>query len=107
MPGPPSCRCAPPRRVPRPSRSTRGGSARRWPRRICPQARFLDLKDQADRLYAGYLREALWLSLTGLLVIALLLWVALGSALATLRVLLPLVLAILVAAAAWSSRGSA
>jgi predicted exporter len=65
-----------------------------------PQARFLDLKDQADRLYAGYLREALGLSLTGLLVIAMLLWVALGSALATLRVLLPLVLAILVAAAA-------
>lgn len=64
-----------------------------------PQARFLDLKDQTDRLYAGYLREALWLSLSGLLVIALLLWVALGSALAALRILLPLVLAILMVTA--------
>ena len=70
-----------------------------------PQARFLDVKDQADRLYAGYLGEALGLSLSGLLVIALLLWAALGTALGALRVLLPLVLAILVVAAAMALAG--
>jgi len=64
-----------------------------------PQARFLDIKDQADRLYAGYLDEAAWLSLTGLAVIAGLLWVALRSGARTLRILTPLVLAVLVVAA--------
>jgi predicted exporter len=64
-----------------------------------PQARFLDIKDQADRLYAGYLDEAAWLSLTGLAVIAGLLWVALRSGARTLRTLTPLVLAVLVVAA--------
>ena len=64
-----------------------------------PQARFLDIKDQADRLYAGYLDEAAWLSLTGLAVIAGLLWVALRSGARALRILTPLVLAVLVVAA--------
>lgn len=64
-----------------------------------PQARFLDIKDQADRLYAGYLDEAAWLSLAGLAVIAGLLWVALRSGARTLRILTPLVLAVLVVAA--------
>jgi len=65
-----------------------------------PQARFLDIKEQADRLYSGYLYEAAWLSLAGLGVIAGLLWVALRSATRALRILLPLVLAVLVVAAA-------
>ena len=65
-----------------------------------PRALFLDIKDQADRLYAGYLREAAGLSLTGLVVIAGLLWVVLGAASRALRILLPLVLAVLVVAAA-------
>jgi predicted exporter len=54
-------------------------------------ALFVDLKMESDRLYAGYLREALLLSLAGLgAVLALLAW-SLRSPAAMARVLLPLV----------------
>ncbi|MEA3132285.1 MAG: hypothetical protein QOG17_131, partial [Gammaproteobacteria bacterium] len=59
----------------------------------------LDLKTQTDALYAGYLQEAIRLSLCGLAVIVLLLLFALRSPLRVARVLAPLVLAVLVVAA--------
>ncbi|HEY3657085.1 MAG TPA: MMPL family transporter [Steroidobacteraceae bacterium] len=59
----------------------------------------LDLKTQTDALYAGYLQEAIRLSLCGLAVIVLLLLFALRSALRVARVLAPLVLAVLAVAA--------
>jgi predicted exporter len=60
----------------------------------------LDLKTQTDALYASYLREAIRLSLCGFAFIVLLLAFALRSPLRVARVLAPLVLAVLVVAAA-------
>ncbi|MDQ0140663.1 MMPL family transporter [Cupriavidus necator] len=51
---------------------------------------FVDLKGESDRLYAGYLREALLLSLAGLLAIIALLAVALRSPRRVLATVLPL-----------------
>jgi predicted exporter len=55
----------------------------------------LDLKAQADALYASYLKEAIRLSLCGFALIVLLLSATLRSARRTARVLAPLVLAVL------------
>jgi predicted exporter len=64
-----------------------------------PGATVLDMKAQTDALYAGYLQEAIRLSLIGLgLIIALLLF-ALRSAQRVIRVLAPLLLAVLIVAA--------
>jgi len=60
----------------------------------------LDLKTQTDALYASYLRQAIRLSLCGFAFIVLLLAFALRSPLRVARVLAPLVLAVLVVAAA-------
>lgn len=57
---------------------------------------FVDLKGEADRLYSGYLREAILLSLAGVAAVALLLLLALRSPGRTLRVLLPPAAAIVV-----------
>ncbi len=62
-------------------------------------ARTLDMKAQTDALYAGYLHEAMRLSLAGLALIVLLLLVALRSPGRCARVLCPLVLAVLVVGA--------
>ncbi len=59
-------------------------------------ALFVDIKGEADRLYSGYLREAILLSLAGLAAVALLLFAALRSAGQTLRVLVPPAAAIVV-----------
>ena len=59
----------------------------------------LDLKKESDALYAGYLREAIRLSLAGLAAIVALLWLALRSPLRVARVLAPLILAVLTVAA--------
>lgn len=59
-------------------------------------ALFVDLKGEADRLYSGYLREAIVLSLAGLAAVALLLLLSLRSAVLTLRVLAPPAAAIIV-----------
>jgi len=59
------------------------------------QTRFVDLKGEADQLYAGYLREAIVLSLGGLVAIGALLLVTLRSAPGVLRVLTPLAGAVL------------
>jgi predicted exporter len=61
--------------------------------------RMLDLKAETDALYGSYLREAMHLSLAGLLVIVVLLSLVLRSVSRVARVLLPLVLAVLCVAA--------
>ena len=65
-----------------------------------PEARVLDLKRESDEMYAGYLKEAIHLSLAGTLAIAALLLIALRSPLRVMRVLAPLFLAVLTVAAA-------
>jgi predicted exporter len=63
-------------------------------------AQVLDLKQESDALYSHYLREAMHLSLAGFAAIVVLLVVALQSPGRAARVLAPLVLAVLVVAAA-------
>ena len=65
-----------------------------------PGALFLDLKHETDRLYSGYLNEAIALALAGALAIALLLGGFLRSARRVARVLLPLAAAIAIVLAA-------
>jgi predicted exporter len=60
----------------------------------------LDLKRESDALYDEYLREAMRLSLAGLVAIAALLWLALRSLKRAALVLAPLLLAVLTVAAA-------
>lgn len=59
------------------------------------QALLIDLKGESNRLYAGYLHEAIVLSLAGLAGIILLLLLALRSPVRTLRVIAPLAAAVL------------
>ncbi len=68
-------------------------------------ALFLDIKAEADALYAGYLHEAIGLSATGVAAVLLLLMVALRSAARVGRVAAPLGAAVLVAAAALAAAG--
>lgn len=63
------------------------------------RATVLDLKGQADALYATYLREAVQLSLLGLAAITVLLLLVLRSPARVVRVLLPLAAAVLAVAA--------
>jgi len=60
---------------------------------------FVDIKKEADRLYSGYLREAITLSLTGLAAIVLLLLLALRSPRRVAQVMAPLLIAVLVVVA--------
>lgn len=59
-----------------------------------PDALFVDLKAESDQLYAGYLREAILLSLAGVAGILVLLAFSLRSASRVLRVMLPLAAAV-------------
>jgi len=68
-------------------------------------ATILDLKQESDSLYSAYLREAIQLSLAGVAAIVLLLCVALRSITQSLRVLAPLVIAVVCVAAALSLAG--
>jgi predicted exporter len=70
-------------------------------------AELLDLKGEADRLYSGYLREAVRLAIGGFIVIVLLLLVALRSAARMARVVAPLALSVLTVAALFASLGHA
>ena len=70
-----------------------------------PDALFVDVKGETDQLYAGYLHEAIWLSLAGLAAIVLLLVIALRSPERALRVLAPLVAAVLVVVAGLALAG--
>jgi predicted exporter len=69
------------------------------------ETRVLDLKQESDALYAGYLSEAIHLSLAGVLAILVLLLIALRSPLRVARVLAPLLLAVLTVAAGLSLSG--
>ena len=60
-----------------------------------PAVTLLDLKEESDALYRGYLHKALSSALAGLAIIAVLLWWNLRSVARTLRVLLPLAAAVL------------
>ncbi|HSI22933.1 MAG TPA: MMPL family transporter [Methylophilaceae bacterium] len=60
-----------------------------------PGAVFVDLKAESDRLYFGYLQEAILLSLAGVVAIIALLLVALRSPARVARVVLPLAAAVL------------
>ncbi len=64
-----------------------------------PNALFVDVKGETDQLYAGYLHEAIWLSLAGLAAIVALLLVTLRSPARVVRVLAPLIAAVLVVVA--------
>ena len=68
-------------------------------------ALFVDVKAETDQLYAGYLREAIWLSLAGLAAIVLLLLAALRSPGRVLRVLAPLGAAVVVVVAGLALAG--
>lgn len=68
-------------------------------------ATVLDLKREADALYAGYLREALRLSACGLAGVVLLLSAALRSVRRVGRILLPLALAVVCVAALLAASG--
>lgn len=73
-----------------------------------PQAAvLLDLKGEADRLYAGYLREAVLLAMAGFAAIVVLLAVALRSAARVARVLAPLALSVVTVAALLAGAGRA
>jgi predicted exporter len=60
---------------------------------------FVDIKSEADQLYAGYLRDAMAFSLTGLAAIVVLLLAALRSVKRAARVMAPLLIAVLVVVA--------
>lgn len=62
-------------------------------------ALFVDVKEELDQMYSGYLSEVLYLSLSGLGAILVLLLIALRSPIRTLRVVLPLILAVTVVTA--------
>lgn len=66
---------------------------------------FLDLKAEADALYAGYLGEAIALSAAGVALVLLLMMIALRSAARVGRVAAPLGAAVLVTAAALGAGG--
>lgn len=68
-------------------------------------ALFLDLGTESTRLYADYLREIIWLSLAGVVAIALLLVLALRSLQRMLRVMAPLVLTVLLVMAGLALAG--
>ncbi len=65
-----------------------------------PGVYFVDIKHETDRLYSGYLREAILLSLAGLLAIVGLLFAVTRSPLRVLRICLPLAMAVAVTVAA-------
>ncbi|HEY2782887.1 MAG TPA: MMPL family transporter [Steroidobacteraceae bacterium] len=68
-------------------------------------ARVLDLKQESNALYASYLSEAIHFSLAGFLALTVLLLIALRSPLRVVRVLAPLVLAVLTVAAGLAIAG--
>jgi predicted exporter len=60
---------------------------------------FVDMKSESDRLYSGYLREAIQLSLAGLLAIVALLFITTRSVGRVLRIVAPLAIAVAVVVA--------
>jgi predicted exporter len=70
-----------------------------------PDALFVDMKAEADRLYINYVREDIHLSLAGLGAIVVLLLIALRSPQAVVRTLAPLMAAVLVVCAGLALAG--
>ena len=70
-----------------------------------PDALFVDMKAEADRLYIDYVREDIHLSLAGLGAIVVLLLIALRSPQAVVRTLAPLIAAVLVVSAGLALAG--
>jgi predicted exporter len=70
-----------------------------------PDALFVDMKAEADRLYINYVREDIHLSLAGLGAIVVLLLIALRSPQAVVRTLAPLIAAVLVVCAGLALAG--
>lgn len=70
-----------------------------------PGVYFLDLKAQSDRLYDGYLHEAILLSLAGLIAIVVLLFAATRSPWRVLRIIAPLAMAVAVVMAGLTLAG--
>lgn len=70
-----------------------------------PDALFVDMKAESDRLYSGYLHEAIVLSLGGLVAIIGLLFVVFRSPLRVLRVIAPLAAAVITVTAGLSVLG--
>ncbi|PXX22384.1 MULTISPECIES: MMPL family transporter [Burkholderia] len=70
-----------------------------------PDALFVDMKAEADRLYVSYVREDIRLSLAGFAAIAVLLLIALRSPRRAVRALAPLVAAVLVVTAGFALAG--
>jgi predicted exporter len=70
-----------------------------------PDALFVDMTAEADRLYINYVREDIHLSLAGLGAIVVLLLIALRSPQAVVRTLAPLVAAVLVVSAGLALAG--
>jgi predicted exporter len=70
-----------------------------------PDALFVDMKAEADRLYVNYVREDIHLSLAGLAAIVVLLLIALRSPQRVVRTLAPLVAAVLVVSAGLALAG--
>lgn len=68
-------------------------------------AMFLDVGAESNRLYAEYLAEAIWMSLAGFVAIAVLLAVSLRSPVRALRVLAPLVIAVVLVMAGLALAG--
>ncbi|KVW80900.1 MMPL family transporter [Burkholderia cepacia] len=70
-----------------------------------PDALFVDMKAEADRLYVSYVHEDIRLSLAGFAAIAVLLLIALRSPRRVVRALAPLVAAVLVVTAGFAFAG--
>ncbi|WP_431207030.1 MMPL family transporter [Burkholderia cepacia] len=70
-----------------------------------PDALFVDMKSEADRLYVSYVHEDIRLSLAGFAAIAVLLLIALRSPRRVVRALAPLVAAVLVVTAGFALAG--
>jgi predicted exporter len=71
-----------------------------------PDALFIDMKAEADRLYVDYVHEDIRLSLAGFAAIAVLLLIALRSPRQAARALAPLVAAVLVVTAGFALAGT-
>ncbi|MEQ1669045.1 MAG: hypothetical protein ABL868_11380, partial [Sulfuriferula sp.] len=63
--------------------------------RPLPNAILVDMKTESDNLYTGYLHEAIWLSLGGLLAVIVLLLVVFRSPLRVIRIIAPLAAAVI------------
>jgi predicted exporter len=70
-----------------------------------PGVLFVDMKAESDRLYSGYLHEAIVLSLGGLVAIIVLLFVVFRSPMRVLRIIAPLAAAVMTVTAGLSVLG--